>query len=813
MKHFFYSLIALTVVTSASAAIPSNYYKSCEGKTGEALLQSLCSVISGHTTVSYNGLWNMFKKTDINANKKIWDMYSNVEFTPVTDQCGNYSNVGDCYNREHSFPKSWFNNATPMYTEAFHLYPTDGKVNGQRSNYPFGECENGERLSYQQYVGAGKLGTCTFSGYSGIVFEPDDVYKGDFARSYLYMAARYYNEIDTWDSPMLAGNSYPAFSSWAVNLLLKWTRQDPVSEKETNRNDLIYTDYQHNRNPFIDYPELAEFIWGNKVGTPWYPGGEPTPEINTPIDGSSINFGTAALNRAKTVTVNVLASNLSENVAVSVSGNGFSASTASIPKESAMAGYSLTLSFISSTEQTSTGTLTLTSGSASATVSLSARALAGLPAGPAVEIGATSFVATWSNIDDASAQYSLTVKQGGIAIDGYPVSVSAAAERYTVTDLQPETTYTYVVESTILSSNEITVTTTKAIPSIDFSSDDDLSAFAASPDTDSPIASLNMFVQYINDPITLSVNAPFLLSVDNDNWSTSITVSPDEETVFVKMGACEAGQYSSTLTARSGQYLNDSVELSGVSSEGSYEYTTETFQSEYIATNINKLGSYNQTFNIVGTAFSWELYGGGFWSSDKGYGNSGYAPRFGTRVDNPTLTVTEDLDHGIGTVTFYAKKWSENENTTTLNVQYSTDGGSTWLDPENGSVQITSADWTQFSVTVNVAKNTGSRSENDLRFRFARGTGARFFLDEISVTGYVQHTSVQPVFDNDKWIAYCRRGGLVIENANSRAHVDIYSTDGRKAFAGNVAKAQGICLPVGLYVIVINDDARRVLIK
>ena len=813
MKKVFTTILAAIIGISILADIPNGYYTNAIGKHDEALMTALEGIIYDHSLLSYNYMWTAFDSTDVGNDGYYIDMYSNCKYNNQSDHVGGASFVGEGINREHSFPKSWFNNATPMYTEAFHLYPTDGKVNGQRSNYPFGECLNGERLSYGEYVGAGKLGLCTFEGYSDIVFEPDDVYKGDFARSYFYMATRYYNEIDEWNSPMLAGNNYPAFSSWAVNLLLKWTRQDPVSDKETNRNDIIYSDYQLNRNPFIDYPELAEYIWGNKVGTAWYPGGQPTPEINTPIDGSSIDFGTAAINRAKNVTVNVRASNLSENVTVSVSGNGFSAGVTSIPKASAMAGYNLTLSFFSSTEQSSTGTLTLSSGTASTTVTLSAKALGGLPAGPAVEIGATSFVATWSNIDDASAQYSLTVKQGGIAIDGYPVSVSAAAERYTVTDLQPETTYTYVVESTILSSDEITVTTTKAIPSIDFSSDDDLSAFAASPDTDSPIASLNMFVQYINDPITLSVNAPFLLSVDNDNWSTSITVSPDEETVFVKMGACEAGQYSSTLTARSGQYLNDSVELSGVSSEGSYEYTTETFQREYIATNINKLGSYNQTFNIVGTAFSWELYGGGFWSSDKGYGNSGYAPRFGTRVDNPTLTVTEDLDHGIGTVTFYAKKWSENENTTTLNVQYSTDGGSTWLDPENGSVQITSADWTQFSVTVNVAKNTGSRSENDLRFRFARGTGARFFLDEISVTGYVQHTSVQPVFDNDKWIAYCRRGGLVIENANSQAHVDIYSTDGRKAFAGNVAKAQGICLPVGLYVIVINDDARRVLIK
>ena len=179
----------------------------------------------------------------------------------------------------------------------------------------------------------------------------------------------------------------------------------------------------------------------------------------------------------------------------------------------------------------------------------------------------------------------------------------------------------------------------------------------------------------------------------------------------------------------------------------------------------------------------------------------------------PTLTVTQELSQGIGVVSFYAKKWSASESATTLNVQYSTDGGDTWLDPTSGSVEITSADWTEYNVTVNVAKSTGNRAENDLRIRFARGTGARFFIDDITITGYVQPTSVEPVADDSKWIAYCRRGELVIDNANSRAHVDVYSVDGRTAFAGKVSAARGLSLPAGLYIVVIDDVAHRVLVK
>lgn len=151
-----------------------------------------------------------------------------------------------------------------MVSDAFHVYPTDGKVNGQRSNYPFGECANGTTLS----KGLGKLGSSTFAGYSGTVFEPVDEYKGDFARTYFYFATRYENIMTSIGGESFSGNKYPALSAWSQELFLKWHRQDPVSEKERIRNNAVEK-HQKNRNPFIDYPELAEHIWGTKKGVPW----------------------------------------------------------------------------------------------------------------------------------------------------------------------------------------------------------------------------------------------------------------------------------------------------------------------------------------------------------------------------------------------------------------------------------------------------------------------------------------------------------------------------------------------------------------
>lgn len=263
MRHLFLFVLAILISsTTIFAQPPAGYYNSAEGKTGAQLKTALFGIIKNHSTVSYSGLWGAFKKSDKKANGKVWDMYSDCDFTFGSDQCGNYSSECDCYNREHSFPKSWFGNVSPMSSDMFHLYPTDGKVNGMRGNYPFGEVGT---ASYTSGNGC-KRGNSSFSGYTGVVFEPIDEYKGDFARAYFYMATRYEDRIASWNSPMLDNSAYPAYTEWAVELLLKWHRQDPVSQKEIDRNNVIYNQYQHNRNPYVDHPEYADCVWENVCG-------------------------------------------------------------------------------------------------------------------------------------------------------------------------------------------------------------------------------------------------------------------------------------------------------------------------------------------------------------------------------------------------------------------------------------------------------------------------------------------------------------------------------------------------------------------
>jgi endonuclease I len=248
--------------------IPPGYYDPAMGLTGTALQQSLHDIIDDHTVLEYNSIYLHFQSTDARPGNVVWDMYSDVpDGTPPYiyhyqsgDECGNYNSEGDCYNREHSWPNSWFGGEVyPMYSDLFHIYPTDGFVNNKRGNYPYGTVGQVQWIS----LNGSKLGICNWPGYGETVFEPINEYKGDFARSYFYMSVRYFGEDQGWPgSPMTNGSQ---LLPWALNMLLHWSMVDSVSQKETDRNNAVYA-IQGNRNPFIDVPSFAYDLWGYPAG-------------------------------------------------------------------------------------------------------------------------------------------------------------------------------------------------------------------------------------------------------------------------------------------------------------------------------------------------------------------------------------------------------------------------------------------------------------------------------------------------------------------------------------------------------------------
>lgn len=254
------------------AQIPAGYYSTANGLTGAALKTRLSAIItSGHSVHSYDALYDAYPTTDTDKffedDRTVLDMYSErplaadpYNYTHGNNRCGNYSVEGDCYNREHVIPQSLFNEASPMVSDLMFIRPTDGKVNGIRSNYPFGVVTN--PTSNGTTLNGGKLGPNTTQGYSGTVFEPIDEFKGDIARMFFYFVTRYESRLSTFSTGnMLGGSAFPGLQTWELNTLLAWNNQDPVSIQEIDRNNNSYA-IQGNRNPFIDRPEFVDLVWG-----------------------------------------------------------------------------------------------------------------------------------------------------------------------------------------------------------------------------------------------------------------------------------------------------------------------------------------------------------------------------------------------------------------------------------------------------------------------------------------------------------------------------------------------------------------------
>ena len=278
MKKLYYLLIIL-LSQSIFAQIPTNYYSTATG-TGYTLKTHLYNIIKNASDTGYN--WNTVNSCDLDKyyekDNSILDIYSEnptgqdpYNFVVATNQCGQYVNEGGCYNREHVFPQGFFNGVSPMRSDYHHIVATDGKVNNWRDNYPFGEVSS---ATVTMKNGA-KLGPSSFPGYGGTVFEPINEFKGDIARMLLYFVTRYETQLSGFNStdPSLNGVENPldgtstrGYDQWYINLLLKWHLQDPVSQKEIDRNNCVYSK-QNNRNPYIDHPEYVTMIWTSTLET------------------------------------------------------------------------------------------------------------------------------------------------------------------------------------------------------------------------------------------------------------------------------------------------------------------------------------------------------------------------------------------------------------------------------------------------------------------------------------------------------------------------------------------------------------------
>ena len=268
----FFAFVLLLQLFVVAAFAQSEYYVSIDGKKGgEALKTALHDLIKNHNKISYgsgvDNTWGAFYTTDAvmeNGQRRVLDMYSNEK-----RYFGSKGSAVSGMNIEHSVAKSWWgstkNNA---YCDLHHLNPSDQTANSRKSNYPLGELTS---VSWDN--GVTFVGKANIDGKSQNAYEPCDEYKGDFARVFMYMFTCYQDL--TWEYTWMnyEKSAYPTLKPWAVKLLLKWHKQDPVSEKEVNRNNAVYA-VQGNRNPYVDYPQLADYVWGDSINYTFHLSGE-----------------------------------------------------------------------------------------------------------------------------------------------------------------------------------------------------------------------------------------------------------------------------------------------------------------------------------------------------------------------------------------------------------------------------------------------------------------------------------------------------------------------------------------------------------
>lgn len=472
MKKLYLVLAFLVAMAfSASAGFTEGYYNRMDGKKKEALKAAAKQCVVSHRQLEYYSLPNYWQYSDVypeevNGMKRWWEMYSDQMYLIRNGQSGTQSFSANKMQREHSIPKSWWKKNgsveyTPAYSDMWNLYPSDGPANQAKLNYPFGETRTITFDNGVTKVGAPKAG---YGGGASSVFEPADEYKGDFARTIFYMAT-VYDDLPWVYNYMFVSNSYPTLLPWAYNMLLQWAREDPVSQKEIDRNDIV-EQYQGNRNPFVDFPNLAEYIWGLSTDETFIiadqESSDPTPpitgdpEITAPINGESLDFGQTAVNHSSTRVLQIIGHNMTSPLSVRITGADrayFVPEVTSIPAltMNKNGGYLLNITYMPTSIGKHEARVILYDGGleGSIAVTLHAEALA-VPDMPAVRaLEATdvidgSYVANWEAAPGVADYYVVTrvrYNSGNEEVETYETGDT----KYKMTDRDPNVAESYTV--------------------------------------------------------------------------------------------------------------------------------------------------------------------------------------------------------------------------------------------------------------------------------------------------------------------------------------------------------------------------------
>lgn len=497
MKKF-YLLVstALFSVLSMLGTYPAGYYNAMDGKTKEALKSAAKVCVQRHQTLNYTDLPTYWQYSDVypelvDGSKRWWEMYSNEVYLIRGGETGRSSFSRNKMQREHAVPKSWWKSGgsveyTPAYSDMWNLYPSDGPANQAKLAYPLGPTASQTFNNGVTKVGPARNG---YGGGSNNVFEPADEYKGDFARAFFYMAV-VYDDLPWCVNYMYQANSpWPTLKPWAYEMLLQWCRQDPVSQKEIDRNDAVEQS-QGNRNPFIDFPELAEYIWGTRTTETFYiadQGGTVTPpitgepELTSPVNGETLDFSQVAVGNTVNAAVVIEGGNLTSALSVRIVGTDkelFVPEMTSIPAATINQGrrYLLNVAYTPKSEGRHTARLLLYDGGLadgySVAVELVGEAfpkpqLTALTAYEPKDLTDNSYTISWSEAPEVVDYYEIhrvRYYEDGAETDIYQTDFL----EYAITDRESDVMESYTVTSFRLSyssdpSNSVVVAATSGV--------------------------------------------------------------------------------------------------------------------------------------------------------------------------------------------------------------------------------------------------------------------------------------------------------------------------------------------------------------
>ena len=683
------------------------YYRPVEGLKKAELKTALHELIQPETVLDYGGkgegyTWSGFAVTDrMPDGESVRDRYSDIART------FNGLEAVPGMNIEHVFANSWWGHTVnEAYCDLFNLFPSDASANGRKSNNPMGVVD-GEASFDNGVTRVGR--SSSYRADSLItVWEPADQWKGDFARTFFYMATCYEDLQDEWQTKegllVVQPDRYPTLRPWVSSLLLEWNEADPVDDIERDRNEAVYG-IQGNRNPFVDYPQLAAYIWGDSTEHAFYTDKNATEaELFVPEADESLDYGLQAVSKGMEEKLVIRGRNLPGGLTLTVDGEAFTLDRETLTAEEVTRGTTVTVRCAAGIPAgRHTATLTLGGDGFRQTNGLGVEFVDGVPAYPASDVvcsvNTKRFEASWMDMGEGLT-YSLEVytKDGqGRAqmVEGYPLQLQQTSAR--VEGLKASTTYYYKVDvldedgQGTMTSNEVEVVMPDVTPVFTVGlSELSFTTVPGRPSTPQTVEVTALEVpQYTT---TVVVDAPFEVSRDGEAWSQSVTVSGYDQQFRVRLGSVETeGPVEGEMVVSTPEVNEIVVSLSGeVDASKSF---FENFEA-------GSKGAYAEG-EVTCAAATWRMAQvmiGGLENDRK---NGAKAVRMQAKNGVVTeLEMLEDKAEGCDSLWFYAGLYGSDTGVK-LTVSYSQDGGMSW-EPVATDLEFRKGEWKRYGYKLDV---------------------------------------------------------------------------------------------------------------